>query len=44
MSAMAAGSVNTTWKYGTGSRSASRAAIPLQRIQEVPQLENNLDC
>src|SRR5216684_6218346 len=26
MSAMAAGSVNTTWKYGTGSRSASRAA------------------
>src|SRR5258705_13915815 len=23
---MAAGSVNTTWKYGTGSRSASRAA------------------
>src|SRR3954470_17609393 len=26
MSAMAAGTVNTTWKYGTGSRSASRAA------------------
>src|SRR6266478_955814 len=26
MSAMAAGRVNTTWKYGTGSRSASRAA------------------
>src|SRR5882672_6011574 len=26
MSAMAAGSVNTTWKYGTGSRSASCAA------------------
>src|SRR6266576_2087220 len=26
MSAMAAGSVNTTWKYCTGSRSASRAA------------------
>src|SRR5260370_11055829 len=26
MSAMPAGSVNTTWKYGTGSRSASRAA------------------
>src|SRR6266850_669372 len=26
MSAMAAGSVNTTWKYGTGNRSASRAA------------------
>src|SRR5271154_2508758 len=26
ISAMAAGSVNTTWKYGTGSRSASRAA------------------
>src|SRR3979490_799073 len=26
MFAMAAGSVNTTWKYGTGSRSASRAA------------------
>src|SRR6266700_276991 len=26
MSAMDAGSVNTTWKYGTGSRSASRAA------------------
>src|SRR6202171_6391799 len=26
MAAMAAGSVNTTWKYGTGSRSASRAA------------------
>src|SRR3977135_4320491 len=26
MSAMAAGSVNTTWKYGTGSRSASRSA------------------
>src|SRR5664280_1818040 len=23
---MAAGSVNTTWKYGTGSKSASRAA------------------
>jgi hypothetical protein len=44
MSAMAAGSVNTTSKYGTGSRLASRAAIPLQRIQEVPQLENNLDC
>src|SRR3982074_1759092 len=26
MSAMAAGRVNTTWKYGTGSRSASRTA------------------
>src|SRR6266851_2826167 len=26
ISAMAAGRVNTTWKYGTGSRSASRAA------------------
>src|SRR6267154_1825270 len=26
MFAMAAGSVNTTWKYATGSRSASRAA------------------
>src|SRR5712691_11160024 len=26
MSATAAGNVNTTWKYGTGSRSASRAA------------------
>src|SRR4249919_751199 len=26
MSAMATGRVNTTWKYGTGSRSASRAA------------------
>ena len=26
MSAIGAGSVNTTWKYATGSRSASRAA------------------
>jgi hypothetical protein len=26
MSPIDAGSVNTTWKYGTGSRSASRAA------------------
>src|SRR6202171_2356696 len=26
MSPIGAGSVNTTWKYGTGSRSASRAA------------------
>src|SRR6202035_3533350 len=26
MSAIGPGSVNTTWKYGTGSRSASRAA------------------
>ncbi len=26
MSAMAAGSVNTTWKYGTGNNSASRSA------------------
>jgi hypothetical protein len=26
MSAIGAGSVNTTWKYGTGSSSASRSA------------------
>src|SRR3984885_557918 len=34
MSAMAAGRVNTTWKYGTGTRSASRA--PSQSFAAAP--------
>jgi hypothetical protein len=35
MSAMAAGSVNTTWKYGTGRRSASRATSDLSHPRRI---------
>jgi len=34
MAAIGDGNVNTTWKYGTGSRSASRSAS--QRLAAAP--------
>ena len=42
-SAIGAGSVKTTWKYGTGSRSASRAASHAARAA-APGTSGNAGC